>query len=159
MAATTIHAIAQRRDARAWGSTRSANDNAAREDRRMVLVIVIVRGTRDGQWQGLLALTWNEEPDRVDLATIGIGWIGSALNVMGLDVVVDERHTLAEGDDQLLRVGAGGGDSNDRRIGWRQRRDRAGPGGAPPDEPLSPQVEASEASAIVTNEERIFRRR
>ena len=33
-----------------------------------------------------------------------------------------------------------------------------GPGGAPPDEP-PPQVDASAARAIVTNEERIFRRR
>ena len=159
MAATTINAIAQHPGARAKTGTRSANDNAAREDRRMVLVIVIVTRTRDGQWQGLLALTRNEEADRVDLTTVWIRGIGSALDVVRLKVVVDERHTLAHSDDQLLRIAAGGamrmiGGSGGGGVG-----PVLGPGGALPDEPSLPQVDASDASAIVTNKERIFRRR
>src|SRR5262245_25666251 len=92
----------------------------------MVLVVVIVTRTRDRQRQRLLALTRREETDGVDLATVRIRGIGSALDVVGLRVVVDERHAIADRDDQLLRVGAGGGDPNDRRIRWGRCRARAG---------------------------------
>src|SRR6185503_11484542 len=97
-------AVSAWQTARRTDRDRSANDNAAREDRRMVLVIVIVAGAGDGQRQRLLALPRDDEADGVDLAAIRICRIGSALDVVRLRVVVDEGDPLTRGNDQLLRV-------------------------------------------------------
>jgi hypothetical protein len=91
----------------------------------MVLMIVEVTRAGHGQWSRLSALTRHEEPDGVDLTAVGIRRIGSALDVVGLDVVVDERDTLAHSDDQLTWVGARRRDPDDWRVG-RRRRCRAG---------------------------------
>jgi hypothetical protein len=73
----------------------------------MVLMIVIV--TCAGYWQrrGLTALSWREEPDHIDFAAIGRRGVRTPRDVVRLAVVVDERHPLADGDDQLPRICAG----------------------------------------------------
>ena len=86
---------------------RSANDDAAREDGGMVLMVVIVTGASHRQRRGLTALSWCEEPDRIDLTAIRRRRIGATGDVVRLHVVVDERDPLADRDDQLTRIGAG----------------------------------------------------
>src|SRR5689334_20956662 len=85
---------------------RSANDDAAREDGGMVLMIVIV--TCAGYWQrrGLTALSRREETDRINFAAIGRRRVGPPRDVVRLAVVVDERHPLAGRDDQLPWISA-----------------------------------------------------
>ena len=92
---------------RITGTTRSANDDAAGEDRRMVLMIVIVAGASDRQGRRLTALPWCQEAHRVDLTTIRGGWIRSAGDIVGLHVIVDEGDTFAGRDDELARIRAG----------------------------------------------------
>jgi hypothetical protein len=48
-----------------------------------------------------------EEPDGIDLTAIRRRRIGTAGDVVRLQVVVDERDPLADRDDQLTWIGAG----------------------------------------------------
>jgi hypothetical protein len=117
---------------RASRAIRLTDDDTACEDRRMVLMVVIVAAPRHRQWRGLTTLSGDEEADGIDLPAIGIRRIGSALDVVWLHVVVDERDALANRDNQLTRVRSAGCDPDDRRIGrgrgwaggWSRRRAR-----------------------------------
>src|SRR4029450_6548977 len=85
---------------------RSPDDEAAGEDGRMILMIVIVAGASLRQRRGLTTLAGGEEAYRVDLATVRRGGIRAAGDVVRLHVIVDERHPLANGDDELTRLGS-----------------------------------------------------
>lgn len=89
------------------GRIRSANDDAAREDRGMVLMVVVVAGPRDWQRRCLTALPRRQKSHRVDLAAIGRRRVGTAGDVVRLHVVVDERDAITHANDQLPRIGAG----------------------------------------------------
>ena len=73
----------------------------------MVLVIVIVTCASEWQRRGLTALSRREEADRIDFAAVGRRRIGTTRDVVRLAVVVDERHPLADSDDQLPWICAG----------------------------------------------------
>jgi hypothetical protein len=73
----------------------------------MVLMVVIVTGASHWQRRSLTALSWCEEPDRIDLTAIWRRRIGATGDVVRLRVVVGERDPLPDRDDQLTRIGAG----------------------------------------------------
>ena len=88
--------------------TRSANDDAAGEDRRMVLMVVIVTGAGDRQWQrSACSDPGRGIPPRQSHDNQAFAGSGPPCDVVRLHVVVDERDPLADRDDQLPRVGAG----------------------------------------------------
>jgi hypothetical protein len=86
---------------------RSANDDSAGKDWGMVLMVVIVTGTSHRQSSRLAALSWCEEPHRINLTTIRCRWIGTSGDVVRLRVVVDEGDAFPDGDDELPWFGAG----------------------------------------------------
>jgi hypothetical protein len=74
----------------------------------MVLMVVIVTGTSHRQCSSLAALSWCEKSYRINLTTIRCCWVRTSGDVVRLHVVVDEGDALADGDDELPWLGAGG---------------------------------------------------
>ena len=63
-------------------------------------MIVIVAGARHRQGRGLSALAGQEKSDGVDFTAVWRRGIGPASDIVELGIVVDERDTIANRDEE-----------------------------------------------------------